>query len=396
MDAERVVIILLDGVGVGALPDAEKYGDEGSNTLVNTAKAVGGLKLPNLEKLGLGNIEKIKGVTPLSSPGASYGKMAQKSAGKDTITGHWEIAGIILDKPFPTYPNGFPKEIIEKFEKLIGRKVLGNVAASGTRIIEEYGREHLRTGFPIVYTSADSVFQIAAHEDVIPLNELYDICLTARKLLVGKHAVGRVIARPFVGKPGNFIRTSNRKDFTLEPPKENLLDCIFKAGMDVIGIGKIGDIFAGRSLKKIVKTKDNIEGIERTKDFLIDGCKRGLIFTNLVDFDTRYGHRNDPRGFADALEEFDKRLPEIIFYLKDKDVLIITSDHGCDPTTPSTDHSREYALLLVYGKNIKAVNLGIRNTFADLGASVADMLGTSLPPYGESFADVLMHHNDGK
>ena len=389
MKAERVVIILLDGVGVGALPDAEKYGDAGSNTLANTAGAVGGLRLPNLERLGLGNIEKIEGVQPLSNPEAAYGKMNQKSAGKDTITGHWEIAGIIMDKPFPTYPNGFPSEIIDRFEELIGRKILGNVAASGTKIIEEYGREHIKTGFPIVYTSADSVFQIAVHEDVIPVAELYDICIKARKLLVGKHAVGRVIARPFVGKPGQFVRTPNRKDFTLEPPKENLLDCIFKAGMEVIGIGKIGDIFAERSLTEIIKTKDNMEGIERTKDFLSSGFKRGLIFTNLVDFDSRYGHRNNPKGFAAALEEFDKRLPEIISFLKDRDILVITSDHGCDPTTPSTDHSREYVLLLIYGKRIKAVNLGIRNTFADLGASVADLLGAALPPEGESFAGLL-------
>ncbi|NLO89678.1 MAG: phosphopentomutase [Clostridia bacterium] len=389
MKVERVVILLLDGVGVGALPDAEKYGDVGSNTLANTARAVGGLQLPNLEKLGLGNIEEIDGLQPISNPKAAYGKMKQKSAGKDTITGHWEIAGIILDKPFPTYPNGFPSEIIDRFEKLISRKVLGNVAASGTKIIEEYGREHMETGFPIVYTSADSVFQIAAHEDVIPVAELYEICKKARKLLVGKHAVGRVIARPFVGEPGQFVRTPNRKDFTLEPPGEHLLDCIYKAGMEVIGIGKVGDIFAGRGLTKIIKTKDNTESIERTKDSLSSGFKRGLIFTNLGDYDSRYGHRNNPQGFAAALEEFDRRLPEIISLLKDKDILVITSDHGCDPTTPSTDHSREYVFLLIYGKGIKAVNLGIRNTFADLGASIADLLGTPPPPEGESFAHLL-------
>jgi len=322
---KRVILIVLDGVGIGELPDASKYGDEGSNTLANTAEAVGGLNLPNMGKLGLSNIYPIKGIPYEEKPLAFYGKMAEASPGKDTTTGHWEISGIILDKPFPTYPNGFPKEIIEKFEKAIGRKVLGNKPASGTEIIKELGEEHIKTGYPIVYTSADSVFQIAAHEDIIPVEELYRMCEIARSILHGEHAVARVIARPFAGTSGNFYRTPKRKDFSLPPPRNTLLDLLKNNDYDVIGVGKIEDIFAGRGLTYSLHQKNNAEGIENI--FLAwNELKEGLIFVNLVDFDTLYGHRNDPLGMAKALEEFDKALPMIMKLLSDKDLLIITAD----------------------------------------------------------------------
>lgn len=388
MAIDRVIIIVLDSVGVGELPDAADFGDAGSNTLGNIAARVN-LKLPIMARLGLGNIIPLKGIAPVGSPTAAYGKMASKSAGKDTTSGHWELAGLILEKPFPLYPHGFPPEIIEPFERAIGRKVLGNKPASGTVIIEELGAEHMRTGCPIVYTSADSVFQIAAHEDVIPVEELYRYCKIARRLLTGEHAVGRVIARPFIGEPGHFIRTDRRQDFSLEPPRPTLLDAVVNAGLQVMAVGKIKDIFAGRGISRWIHTHDNMDGIDQTCNFMREGG-RGLIFTNLVDFDMRYGHRNDVTGYAEALEAFDRRLPELIEALNEGDVLVITADHGCDPTTPSTDHSREYVPLLIYGDKIRKINIGVRPTFADLGATVAEMLDVPYDLAGESFACRLL------
>ncbi|WP_422393237.1 phosphopentomutase [Neomoorella humiferrea] len=385
---DRVIIIVLDSVGVGELPDAAAFGDAGSNTLGNIAARVN-LKLPNMARLGLGNIIPLRGIAPVGSPTAAYGKMASKSAGKDTTSGHWELAGLILEKPFPLYPHGFPPEIIEPFERAIGRKVLGNKPASGTVIIEELGAEHMRTGYPIVYTSADSVFQIAVHEDVIPVEELYRYCKIARRLLTGEHAVGRVIARPFIGEPGHFIRTDRRQDFSLEPPRPTLLDAVVNAGLQVMAVGKIKDIFAGRGISRWIHTHDNMDGIDQTCNFMREGG-RGLIFTNLVDFDMRYGHRNDVTGYAGALEAFDRRLPELIEALNEGDVLVITADHGCDPTTPSTDHSREYVPLLIYGDKIRKINIGVRPTFADLGATVAEMLDVPYDLAGESFARRLL------
>jgi phosphopentomutase len=387
---KKVVLIILDSAGVGALPDAKLYGDEGSNTLGNIAKKIGGLHLPNLTRLGLGNITPILGVPPQDKPLAAYGKMREKSPGKDTTTGHWEIAGIILDQPFPTYPHGFPSEVIDKFEKSICRKIIGNVAASGTEIIKQLGEEHLKTASPIVYTSADSVFQIAAHEKVIPLEELYRFCEIARKLLTGKHAVGRVIARPFNGPCGDFYRTSGRHDYSLLPPKDTMLDLIKKNGQQVIGIGKINDIYAGQGITKVVKTKNNMEGIKSTLQAM-DSCQRGLIFTNLVDFDMLYGHRNDPLGYARALEEFDQKVPDILNKMNEKDLLILTADHGTDPTTKSTDHSREYVPVIICGKPVKKpVSLGVRETFADVGATATSYLGAGKLEVGTSMLPLIL------
>lgn len=378
---KRVMLIVLDSVGVGALPDAHLYGDEGSNTLGNIARRVK-LALPNLGKLGLGNIVPIEGIAPAAAPLGAFGKMAELSPGKDTTTGHWEMAGIVLEKPFPIYPEGFPEEIINAFEERTGRKVLGNKPASGTVIIEELGAEHLATGKPIVYTSADSVFQIAAHEEVIPLEELYEMCRVAREILQGEHAVGRVIARPFVGTPGNFQRTANRHDYSIEPPSPTMLELIKDRGLEVVGIGKIGDIYSGKGLTQSIPTKGNADGIDRTLAAW-QSVKAGLVFTNLVDYDMKYGHRNDVEGYAAALEEFDGRLPEIMGQLNEEDLLIITADHGCDPTMPGTDHTREYVPLLIYGDKVKAgTGVGIRKTFADVGATVTGYLGAGAPPNG--------------
>lgn len=386
---QKVILIVLDSVGVGELPDAAKYGDEGSNTLGNVAKAVGGLSLPNMQKMGIGNIIDIEGVPAVKEPTAAYGKAAEKSAGKDTTTGHWELAGVILDRPFPVYPDGFPPELIEEFEKRIGRKVLGNKVASGTEIIKELGDEHVKTGRPIVYTSADSVFQIAAHEEVIPVEELYEICKIAREILRGEHGVARVIARPFVGKSGEYLRTYNRADFSLKPPHDTLLDKVVRAGMEVIGVGKIWDIFAGQGITKAMHTEGNMDGVDKTLE-AIDMIQKGLVFSNLVDYDMLYGHRNDPVGYAKALEEFDGRLPEILEKLGDNDVLIITADHGCDPTTVSTDHSREYVPVLVYGDRIKAgVKLGTLSSFSDIGQTVTDFLGCLSLKNGRSFKQLV-------
>lgn len=386
----RVILIVLDSCGIGELPDAEDYGDIGSNTLGNTSIAVGGLHLKNMQMLGIGNIADILGTSPLPEGEliGAYGKMMEKSKGKDTTTGHWEIAGIILDKPFPVYPNGFPDELISRFEAEIGRKIIGNKAASGTEIIKELGPEHIKTGKPIIYTSADSVFQIAAHEEVIPLNNLYEICLTARRILQGEHGVSRVIARPFLGENGDYYRTKNRRDFSLEPIGVTVLDKLLMANIPVYGIGKIGDIYAGRGISEAFHTASNIEGIETTIKLIKEKTK-GLIFTNLVDFDMLYGHRNDPRGYAQALIEFDNSLSEIMSQMQEDDLLIITADHGCDPTTESTDHSREYVPLLVYGKNYKPCNLGIRRSFTDVAATLAQIFGVDVPK-GQSFLNEIL------
>jgi phosphopentomutase len=377
MSGRKALLLVLDGVGIGELPDAADYGDEGSNTLVNMAKAVGGLNLPNLQRMGLGIEqidEQIEGIPPAEKPIACYGKMREVSAGKDTTTGHWEIAGIIREKPFPTYPNGFPPEIIEAFEKAIGRKVLGNKPASGTAIIEELGEEHLRTGYPIVYTSADSVFQIAAHEEIVPVEQLYEWCRIAREILRGEHEVARVIARPFIGTPGNFKRTARRKDFSVPPPYPTLLDALTETGLKVVTVGKVDDIFAGRGVTFAVHTSDNRDGMQQVETLTAQG-DFDFLWCTLVDFDTVYGHRNNPQGFAQALREFDEWLGNFLPKLREGDLLIITADHGNDPTTPSTDHSREYVPLLIWTPSLKEGKpLGVRQTFADVASTIADWL----------------------
>ncbi|MBC7329498.1 phosphopentomutase [bacterium] len=373
----RIAVVVLDGVGVGELPDAHLFGDEGSATLQNTAEYVGGLNLPNLEKLGLGNIVPIKGISPVKNPLASYGKMAERSPAKDTTVGHWELMGVIKRKPFPTYPNGFPAEIIEPFKKAIKRDILGNIPASGTEIIKKLGEEHMRTGHPIVYTSADSVFQIAAHEEIIPPEELYKMCKIARRILKGKHAVGRVIARPFLGEPGSFYRTERRKDFSLPPPRPTILDLAKKAGYMTVAIGKVYDIFAGKGFTNHLPSGSNKD----TMDKIIEALEQdwdGILLANLVDFDMLYGHRNDPIGFANALKEFDNFLPTLLESIGE-DSLFITADHGCDPTTPSTDHSREYVPILFYQKGRESNPLGTRKTFADLAGTIALLLNLPIP-----------------
>jgi phosphopentomutase len=384
MSGRKAILLVLDGVGIGELPDAADYGDEGSNTLVNMAKAVGGLNLPNLQRMGLGNIEQIEGIPPAEKPIACYGKMREVSAGKDTTTGHWEIAGIIREKPFPTYPNGFPPEIIEAFEKAIGRKVLGNKPASGTAIIEELGEEHLRTGYPIVYTSADSVFQIAAHEEIVPVEQLYEWCRIAREILRGEHEVARVIARPFIGTPGNFKRTARRKDFSVPPPYPTLLDALTETGLKVVTVGKVDDIFAGRGVTFAVHTSDNRDGMQQVETLTTQG-DFDFLWCTLVDFDTVYGHRNNPQGFAQALREFDEWLGNFLPKLREGDLLIITADHGNDPTTPSTDHSREYVPLLIWTPSLREGKpLGVRQTFADVAATIADWLKVEWHGAGKS------------
>lgn len=383
---KRVNLIILDSVGVGDAPDAAAYDDEGSNTLGNIARAVGGLKLPNMGALGLGNLTEIQGVPSVAEARGAFGRLTEISAGKDTTTGHWELAGAPLDRPFPLYPNGFPADLMAEFVARIGRGWLGNYPASGTEIITELGAEHVATGKVIVYTSGDSVFQVAAHEEVVPLAELYRICQVARELLAGEHAVGRVIARPFVGEPGNFRRTENRKDFSLTPPRDTILDVVKAAGKEVMGVGKIEDIFAHRGLTKSNHTGNNMAGIDAIIEYC-RLCNEGLIITNLVDFDAIYGHRNNPRGYADALEAFDRRLPLIQQAACGHDVTMITADHGNDPTTPSTDHSRERVPLLVFGAHVKPnVNLGTRAAFADVSATIADLLDLPWSGPGESFA----------
>lgn len=377
--------MILDSCGVGELPDAAMYGDTGSNSLGNVAEKTGGLNLPNLGKCGIGNIIDIEGVPRSPEPMLSYGKMAMMSAGKDSTTGHWEHFGIITEKPFPTYPDGFPDDLISEFEKKTGKKMIGNKAVSGTEIIKELGEQHLKTGDLIIYTSADSVFQIAAHISVVPLEKLYDFCRTARKMLTGEHNVSRVIARPFEGVPGNFRRTADRHDFSVEPPVKSGLDIIAENGLEVISVGKIVDLFAGSGITKSFPTRSNSEGIDTLIEVL-KGNFNGLVYTNLVDFDMLWGHRNDFAGFARGLEYFDGRLKEIMKVFKDGDLFFISADHGCDPTTPSTDHSREYVPLLagIYPFEKTGKNLGVRKSFADLGATVLEYLGLTLPN-GDSF-----------
>ena len=389
MAFSRVVFLVLDSVGIGAMYDAAEYGDVGSNTIGNIAKAVGGLNVPNLERLGLGKIAPLEGVNADVAALGNYGKMAELSAGKDTTNGHWEMMGIKLDKPLPTYPDGFPPEIMDEFERRVGRKTLGNKPASGTEIIKELGDEHVRTGYPIIYTSADSVFQIAAHEEVIPLEELYNMCKIARELLVGDHAVGRVIARPFVGSNGEYKRTANRHDYSRDFGR-TVLNEMDEKGLTVMGVGKIYDIYGGSGVNDKVGTQNNMDGVDKTLDAM-KKVEKGLIFTNLVDFDALYGHRNDPQGFAQAIVDFDKRLPEVLEALREDDLLVLTADHGCDPTHPGTDHTREYVPLLVYGKNAQqGVDLGTRSTFADLGATLAENFGVKSTGLGESFLSSIV------
>jgi phosphopentomutase len=387
MNFARVIWIVLDSVGVGEMPDAEVYGDKGSDTLGNIARERP-LHLPNLRSLGLANLKPLEGIPPDPAPIGAYGRAALASPGKDTTTGHWEMAGIHLPKPFPLYPHGFPRDIMEPFENRIGRGTLGNKAASGTEIIQELGAEHMRTGSPIVYTSADSVFQVAAHEEVIPLFELYKICEIAREILRGPHEVGRVIARPFTGQPGSFTRTPNRHDFATPPPKGMLLDRLAERGVEIFSVGKIFDIFLGRGIRETEKTKNNADGMQKTLEAM-GAMEEGLIFVNLVDFDQLYGHRNDVEGYARALEEVDRWLPRFEEQLRDNDLAILTADHGCDPTTPSTDHSREYVPVLVYGKRARAgVDLGLRSTLSDIGQTVAENFGARIDK-GESFLSRL-------
>ncbi len=380
---QRVIWIVLDSVGIGEMPDAAAYGDVGSDTLGNIARRRP-LHLPNLVKLGLANIKPLTGLTAVPDPAASYGRCALASPGKDTTTGHWEMVGIHLDKPFPLFPHGFPPEILNDFQRLTARGVLGNKAASGTEIIKELGEEHMRTGSPIVYTSADSVFQIAAHEEVIPLWELYKMCETARAILRGPFEVGRVIARPFTGSPGALARTANRRDFAVPPPKGMLLDQLDDHGVEVFSVGKIFDVFLGRGIGPHEKTKSNADGMAKTAEALQE-VTSGLIFTNLVDFDQQYGHRNDVEGYALALEEVDAWLPTFIEKLDEGDLLILTADHGCDPTTPGTDHSREYVPLLAYApRHPQGVDLGTRATLSDIGQTVAENFAVRIS-HGESF-----------
>ncbi len=384
----RIIWIVLDSVGVGEMPDAASYGDVGSDTLGNIAR-LRGLRLPNLCRLGLGNLKPIPQLPKAAVPEGDYGRCTLASPGKDTTTGHWEMVGIHLPKPFPLYPHGFPPEIIREFEDRIGRSTLGNKAASGTEIIKELGEEHVNTGSPIVYTSADSVFQIAAHEDVIPLWELYRMCEIAREILHGPHEVGRVIARPFEGEPGAFKRTTNRHDYAVPPPRGMLLDRLEEHKVPVYSVGKIFDVFLGRGIAEHIKTKSNADGMAKTLDAMKEQAT-GLIYVNLVDFDQQYGHRNDVEGYGNALEEFDRWLPTLEAALQPDDLVILTADHGCDPTTPSTDHSREYTPLIVFGPRARqGVDLGLRATLSDIGQTVAQNFNTSIEK-GTSFLNQIL------
>ena len=383
----RIILVVLDSVGVGAMPDAADYGDEGRDTLGHIAE-LRGLTILNMVRLGLANIRPLAGVTPPAKPQGAYGKAALLSPGKDTTAGHWEMAGIILEHAFPTYPNGFPRDLMEEFERAIGLKTLGNVPASGTEIIKQLGEEHLKTGKPIVYTSADSVFQVAAQEEIIPVEELYRICEIARRLLQGEHRVGRVIARPFVGRPGSFQRTERRHDYAVEPPRPMLLDLLRDAGLAVVGVGKIPDIFLNRGITRSFPGKNNRQALESTEAAMGENF-RGLLFTNLVDFDMLYGHRLDVEGYGRALEEADAFLPRILAAQRHDDLLILTADHGCDPKGPSTDHSREYVPILAAGPKVRpGVNLGTRATLADIGATIAENFGLNLPK-GSSFLESI-------
>ena len=379
----RAAIVILDGVGIGEAPDAAKYGDVGSNTLGNLARAVGGMQLPALQRAGLGNIAPLAGVDRVDRPHGAWGIMVPQSAGKDSTTGHWEISGVHLEHPFPTYPHGFPQPIIEEFVRRTGRGVIGNVVGSGTAIIDAYGPEHERTGNWILYTSADSVFQVAAHEHVVPLDELYAACQSAREMLVAPNDVSRVIARPFTGSEGAYTRTKNRRDFSLAPPRPTLLDQLSAAGIDRSGVGKVDDLFAGRAIRSR-HTANNAEGIAAIREWL-QTAERGFLFANLVDFDQQFGHRNDIPGFYQALREFDAALPSLVSALREDDLLFITADHGNDPTTPSTDHARECVPVLVLGPPVAGVTIGRRQTFSDLGATVAEWFGVPFAGAGRSF-----------
>lgn len=385
---KRVILIVLDSLGVGEMHDSFNYGDKGCNTFRHIIEKSNKIVLDNLKKLGIGNIKSLN-LNPCENPLASIGVCNELSQGKDTITGHLEIAGVITKTPLQTFPNGFPKDIIDEFEIKIGRKVIGNCVASGTEIIERLGKEHMETGNVILYTSADSVFQIAAHEEIVPIDELYKMCEIAREMLVGDRLVGRVIARPFVGKVGEFKRTSNRRDYSIDPPGKTMLDYLKENGKDVISIGKIYDIFNGFGITEKIKTVSNLDGINKT----IEVMKRdfnGLVFTNLVDFDMMYGHRNDVNGYANAISEFDSKIPEIIDNMREDDILILTADHGCDPTTLGTDHTREQIPLIVYGKNLKSRDLGVRDSFGDIGKTVLDLFGIENDIYGTSFKNNIL------
>lgn len=384
----RAIVIVLDGVGIGEAPDAAAYGDEGSDTLGNLSRAVPGFTLPNLQRAGLGNIAALAGVPPADPPAGGHGIMVPRSAGKDSTTGHWEIAGVHLDRPFPTYPHGFPSRVLDEFSRRTGRPVIGNVVGSGTDVIARFGAEHEATGAWIVYTSADSVFQIAAHEQVIPLDALYAGCETARAMLVPPHDVSRVIARPFVGRAGAYERTANRRDYSIAPPSETLLDALAKGGCERHGVGKVDDLFAGRGIAS-THVEGNPQGIELILRWIRSDA-HGLLFTNLVDFDQLYGHRNDTAGFYAGLRAFDEALPHLTAALHEDDLLFITADHGNDPTTPSTDHSRECVPLLALGPPVRPVDLGRRETFSDLGATVAEWLGSDYRGRGRSFLRSLL------
>ena len=386
---KRVILMVMDSVGIGGLPDCEEFGDKDVNTLGNIIENTE-IEIPNLRKLGVGNIDEFASLEDCENVIGTYGRSGELSKGKDTTTGHWEMVGLLVNEPFKTFPDGFTKEIIDEFEEKTGRKVIGNKAASGTEILDELGKEHVETGNVIVYTSADSVFQIAAHEEVVPLEELYSMCKIAREIMMGDNALARIIARPFIGQVGDFKRTSNRRDFSLDPFEDTVLDNIKNAGLDVIGVGKIEDIFNGKGITEAVHTTDNMDGVDKTIEYLKKENK-GLIFTNLVDFDSKYGHRRDVEGYKNAIEDFDKRIPEIIEALGEEDILMLTADHGNDPTYKGSDHTREYIPILVYGKNIKAnFNLGTRTSFADIGATVADILDVKLPTSGESFKNLIL------
>lgn len=387
---KRVSLIILDSLGIGELPDADNYGDKGTNTFAHIAEKMNGINIPNLEKMGLSHIHPIKGVNKLEDPIGSYGKMNEASLGKDTMTGHWEIMGLKVDVPFKTYPDGFPDQLIKSFEEKIGRKTIGNKPASGTEIINELGEEHMKTGAIIVYTSADSVLQVAAHEEIVPLDELYKICEIAREMTLNEeYSVGRIIARPFRGSLGSFERTPYRRDYSVKPPAKTVMNYLEESGIDVIAVGKIADIYANEGVTKTIKSMSNMDGVGK----MIEGLKsdfHGLIFTNLVDFDMLFGHRRDPIGYGKAIEEFDARLPEILDALGEDDLLIMTADHGNDPTHIGTDHTREFVPLLVYSKSLQGdIDLKIRESFADLGATIAENFIVQLPEYGKSFLNDL-------
>ncbi|MGH2733082.1 MAG: phosphopentomutase [Actinomycetota bacterium] len=387
----RAIVLVLDSVGVGEMADAERYGDGGCNTLGHIDEAVGGLRLPTLGSLGIGNIISLRATPPSPSPAGAFGKMAERSVGKDSITGHWELAGVVLDRAFPLYPRGFPQPVIADFEEAIGRPVLGNVAASGTEIIRELGEEHLRTARPIVYTSADSVFQVAAHLEAVPLDELYRWCRQARGILSGAHEVARVIARPFSGPPGAFARTKDRRDFSVAPPAPTILDIARSGGLSTTAIGKVFDLFSGRGIGRSLPEKDNEACLEALLGLLGENREPGIVFCTLVDFDMLFGHRNDPAGYAEALRRFDDRLIAVLEALGRDDALFVTADHGNDPTTPSTDHSREYVPILVTGEAVReSLDLGVRSSFADVAATIRDLLDLPGPRTGKSFAAELL------